>query len=51
MGSESVLKDKIILVVDDGQDVLDSVSQMPEMCVVHKAKDYGTAHQYLLSYT
>jgi CheY-like chemotaxis protein len=51
MGSESSLKDKMILVVDDEQDVLDSVSQMLDMCVVHKAKDYSTAHQYLLSYT
>jgi len=51
MSSESLLKDKVILVVDDEQDVLDSVSEMLDMCLVHKVKDYETALQYLLSYT
>jgi CheY-like chemotaxis protein len=51
MSSESLLKDKVVLVVDDEQDVLDSVSEMLDMCLVHKVKDYETALQHLLSYT
>lgn len=51
MASESPLKDKIILVVDDEPDVLETVEEELEMCLVHKATDYDTALQYLLSYT
>jgi len=47
MNSESPLKDKIILVVDDEPDVLDTVEEMLDMCVIHKAADYETALQYL----
>ncbi|HDI79310.1 MAG TPA: response regulator [Desulfobacteraceae bacterium] len=51
MNTESPLKDKVILVVDDEPDILDTVEEELDMCVVHKAKDYDTALQYLLSYT
>jgi DNA-binding NtrC family response regulator len=51
MASESPLKDKIILVVDDEPDVLETVEEELDMCLVHKASDYDTALQYLLSYT
>jgi DNA-binding NtrC family response regulator len=51
MASESPLKDKIILVVDDEPDVLETVEEELDMCLVHKATDYDTALQYLLSYT
>lgn len=51
MGGESPLKDKLVLVVDDERDVLDSVAETLEMCTVHKVADYETALQYLLSYT
>ena len=47
MNSESPLKDKIILVVDDEPDVLDTVAEILDMCVVHKVGDYDTAIQYL----
>lgn len=50
MTAESRLKNKMILVVDDEQDVLDIVSEVLDMCVVHKARDYDTAMQYLLMY-
>jgi len=50
MNSESPLKDKIILVVDDEPDVLDTVEEMLDMCVIHKAADYETALQYLSSH-
>jgi len=51
MGSESPLKDKMILVVDDEPDILDSVEEELDMSILHKAKDYDTALQYLLGYT
>jgi DNA-binding NtrC family response regulator len=51
MKPAGLLKDKLVLVVDDERDVLDSVAETLEMCTVHKASDYETALQYLLSYT
>ena len=51
MSSESVLKDKVVLVVDDEPDVLEMVEEELDDCIVHKAVDYDTALQYLLSYT
>lgn len=45
------LKDKVVLVVDDEPDVLETVAEELDMCLVHKAGDYDTALQYLLSYT
>ena len=51
MSSESPLKDKVILVVDDEPDVLETVGEELDMALVHKAGDYDTALQYLLSYT
>lgn len=50
MTAESLLKDKLILVVDDEPDVLDIVSEVLDMCVIHKARDHDTAMQYLLMY-
>ena len=51
MSKESPLKDKVVLVVDDEPDVLETVAEELDMCLVHKAGDYDTALQYLLSYT
>lgn len=51
MTSENPLKDKLILVVDDEPDVLDTVEEHLEGCRIHKATDYSTALQYILSYT
>lgn len=51
MGKESILKDKVILAVDDEEDVLATLTEMLDMCIVHKAKDYETGSEYLLSYT
>jgi DNA-binding NtrC family response regulator len=51
MASENVLKDQMVLVVDDEPDILDIVADELDMCIVHKATDYDTALQYLLSYT
>jgi DNA-binding NtrC family response regulator len=51
MNTESPLKDKMILVVDDEPDILDTVEEELDMCQVHKATNYDTATQYLFSYT
>jgi CheY-like chemotaxis protein len=51
MATESPLKDKVVLVVDDEPDILETVADELDMCIVHKARDYDTALQYLLSYT
>lgn len=51
MSADSLLKDKVVLVVDDEPDVLETVEEELDMCLVHKATDYDTALQYLLSYT
>ena len=51
MSKESPLKNKVVLVVDDEPDVLETVAEELDMCLVHKAGDYDTALQYLLSYT
>ena len=51
MSSESPLKGKSILVVDDEPDVLETVAEELDMCLVDKAADYNTAMQYLASYT
>lgn len=48
---DSPLKDKMVLVVDDEPDVLETVAEVLDMCLVHKASDYDTGLQYLLSYT
>lgn len=51
MGSESLLKGKIILIVDDEPDVLDTLAEQLDMCRIYKAQDYDTAIQLLGSYT
>jgi PleD family two-component response regulator len=51
MSSESPLKGKSVLVVDDEPDVLETVAEELDMCLVDKAADYNTAMQYLASYT
>jgi CheY-like chemotaxis protein len=50
LGTESLLKDKLILVVDDEPDILDAVAEALDMAIIHKAEDYDTAMQYLLMY-
>jgi response regulator RpfG family c-di-GMP phosphodiesterase len=51
MSSKSPLQNKVVLLVDDEPDILESVSEELEMCLVHKAENFETARQYLLSYT
>jgi len=51
MSSDSPLKGKTILMVDDEPDVLDTVEEELDMCILDKAQDFETALQYLSSYT
>ena len=51
MSSDSPLKDKVILVVDDEPDVIEAIEDELDMCIVHKAQDYKTALQSLTMYT
>ena len=48
MNSESPLKGKTILVVDDEPDVLAVVSELLDMCKVDKAKDFDSGLQHIL---
>ena len=50
MGSERLLQDKIILIVDDEPGVLDTIAELLDMCKIHKARDYDTALQLLADY-
>jgi DNA-binding NtrC family response regulator len=50
MNRKDVLKSKVILAVDDEPDVLDTLEGVLDICLLHKAEDYETAHQHLLSF-
>jgi CheY-like chemotaxis protein len=50
MTAETLLKNKLILVVDDEPDILDLVAEVLDVAVIHKARDYDTAMEYLLMY-
>ena len=39
------------MIVDDEPDVLEAVGEVLDKSILHKATDYGTALQYILSYT
>jgi len=51
MRSESPLKGKVVLLVDDEPDILETVAEQLDMCITHKAETYERARQYLQSYT
>jgi CheY-like chemotaxis protein len=51
MDTSNLLKDKVVLVVDDEVDVTDTVGEVLDMCFVRKANDYDTGRQYLMSFT
>lgn len=51
MKDRNILKDKVILAVDDEPDVLETIEEILSMCIVYKARDFDTATQYLLNYT
>lgn len=51
MDIAQVLQDKVVLVVDDEPDVLDTIADILDTCLVTKAGDYDTARQYLMSFS
>ncbi|KJS32044.1 MAG: response regulator receiver protein [Desulfatitalea sp. BRH_c12] len=51
MDASQILKDKVVLVVDDEPDVLDTVADVLDSCYVTKARDFDSARQYLMSFT
>ena len=51
MDASDILKDKVVLVVDDEPDVLDTVADVLDSCLITKAKDFSSARQYLMTYT
>ena len=51
MDTSKILKDKVVLTVDDEVDVTDTVEEVLDMCFIRKANDFDTARQLLLSYT
>ena len=51
MSKEHILKGKIVLVVDDEHDIVETIEAVLDMCIVDKAYDYNEASQFLLAYT
>ncbi|RJR49515.1 MAG: response regulator [Desulfobacteraceae bacterium] len=51
MTLKEILNGKMILVVDDEPDIIESVAEELHMCIIRKAQDYDTALQYLLGFT
>jgi CheY-like chemotaxis protein len=51
MAKESPLKGKVVLVVDDEPDVLELIAEQLNDAQVHRAGNYETALEYLMSYT
>ena len=51
MKIEDPLEGKLVLVVDDEPDILELIEEGLDRCSIHKAKDFDTAVQYLVSYT
>ena len=50
MTSTHPLESKVILVVDDEPDVLDSIAEQLDMCRLYRAKDYEIAMQLLAGF-
>ena len=47
MKTESPLKDKSVLIVDDEPDVLDTIEGLLDMCIIHRAEDFDSAVKFL----
>ena len=47
MDLDSPLKGKTLLIVDDEPDVLETLADLLDMAIIHQARDYGTAVNYL----
>lgn len=51
MDPSKILEDKVVLVVDDEPDVLETITDILDSCLITQAGDFETARQYLMSYT
>jgi DNA-binding NtrC family response regulator len=51
MSSKSPLDDKIVLVVDDEPDILETVREILDRCLVYTAGSYEAGVQYIRDYT
>lgn len=51
MEASEILKDKVILVVDDEPDIPDTVADILNTSLITKAKEYVTACHYLMAST
>jgi DNA-binding NtrC family response regulator len=51
MDTAEVLKDKVVLVVDDEVDVTETVAELLDRCIVRTANDFDTARQLISGYT
>ena len=47
MKNESLLEGKTVLIVDDEQDILDTLEDLLPMCITERAGDYETAEKLL----
>lgn len=51
MSEESLLKGKQILIVDDEPDVLETLEELLDMCLIDTAPNFETAQKFLGKYT
>ena len=51
ISSESPLKGKRILVVDDEPDVLETLQELLDMCIVQQAADFDTAVEFISNHS
>lgn len=49
MGKKSPLSGKLILAVDDEEDILETLEEILDQCILHKAGDFESAKKRLLS--
>ena len=51
MQDDDVLKDKKILIVDDEPDILETLEELLDMCMIDTAPNFETARKFLDKYT
>lgn len=51
MQGEEILQGKRILIVDDEPDVLETLEELLDMCLIDKAPNFETAQKFLKKYT
>ena len=51
MDQKSMLTGRVILLAHNDRDMLDTMAEQLDMCLIHKANDCDSAMQYLLGHT